>query len=712
MHRVQHEFTRLTMHDISKPIRRVDNEEKLNGTAKYVGDIKYEGMLYAKTVRATIARGRIVNKYYPVLPKGYYIIDSKSVPGNNYVNNTDMPVFAENYVSYFGEPIALVVGPNISTVEEILEQIKIEYKILEPVYELRDCVLDYHIEKGDVENAFKTSDSIIKREYETGYQEHAYIEPQGVIGLYENRRVTIIGAVQSPFSIKRAVIEVLGCKEQKVRVKQAVTGGSFGGKDDFPSLLACQVAVAVYSIKKPVQLIYSREEDITYTSKRYPSKIQLEAAIKYNRIIGLRISIALNGGAYLGVSGTVLQRAMFAATGAYTINNVEVKGEVYKTNTVPSGYFRGSGSAQMIFAIEMFISHIAKSLHINQLEFREKHLAKQDDITVTNGKYHDPIIIDKMIEEAMEMSAYREKHNVYRVLNHGNPKSLKGIGMSLFVHGCGQMGIIESESIKPSVKMKKGKGDMVTIKIGAAEHGQGVETTMRKIAAHTLNKPIEKVQYEVPDTDCVSDCGQKASSSTTMIVGDLVVGASKNLLEKWNDKESFSVERRFRKPEYLNWDQEKLSGDAYITYSWGVNIIEVEINPQTYQVTVTGAWTVLDVGKAIDERLLKAQAEGGMLQGIGYGMLEVLSQTGGRFDQRNLIDYCIPTSFDSVKTEIKIMNNPFPFGPYGAKGASDITFVGAAPALSLAIEYAIGKEIHRLPVTPEYIMELMENGRN
>lgn len=699
------------MKDISNSVNKVDNEEKIKGTAKYIDDLSYEGMLYAKTLRSTVTRGRIIYKKYPKLPEGYYIIDADDIPGENYVKIifTDMPVFAKTEVNYYGEPIALVIGQDKEVILKILDEILIEYEPFKPNYELNNSVVSYQINKGDVTNAFSKAKQVISHTYKTGYQEHVYIEPQGLIGLYEDRKITILGSMQCPYYIKNALIQILNCDGDMVRVKQMTTGGAFGGKEEFPSLIASQVAVAVNKIKKPIKLIYTREEDISYSTKRHPSTITLEAAIgEDNEILGFKSHISLDGGAYIGLSGVVLQRAMIASTGAYTVNNLEVMGDVYRTNTIPTGAFRGFGAPQMMFAVEMFMQHIARKLNVDPLELKLKYLAKQGDKTSTLGTFRDLIIMPEMIEKAMEMSSYKEKTKAFKE----NKKSYRGIGMSLFLHGCGFTGSGEQDHIKGVVKLRKESNGDVTILVASTDMGQGILTTMRKIVANILELPMDRVKMELPDTDFVPDSGPTVASRTIMIVGGLVAEAAKELKERWNEQESFIVQKRYKQPDYVVWDQEKLLGDAYPAYSWGVNVVEVEVSPITYQVTLKGAWSVYDLGKAIDEKIIIGQADGGLLQGIGYGMLEVMNNKDGRIRQKSVTDYIIPTACDSPPMETVLMDNPFLLGPFGAKGAGELFFIGGAPAVALAIENALKKKVTDIPVTPEYIMELMNNGRD
>lgn len=699
------------MKDISKSVPKVDHEEKASGKSLYVSDIKMEGMLFGKTVRSIHPKAKIIKVTLPELPSGYFVVDYKDVPNKNYVKMIfeDWKVFAEDQVNYIGEPILIVVGKNREKIDEIIKKINIEYKVLKPLFEYKKSLIRKQFHKGNVKDVFKRKYKTFEYEYETGYQEQAYIEPQGFIGYPEdNDKITLIGSIQCPYYVHKAVANTLGCADDLVRIIQPSVGGAFGGKEEYPSLLACQLAVAVKKIKRPIKMILEREEDMLVTTKRHPSKIKLMASVdENNQVLGIKAHVSLDSGAAIGLSGVVLSRAMIAVTSAYTINNLSVTGDVYYTNTVPTGAFRGFGAPQMIFAIEMFMNHIAKDLGIDPFEFRIKHLAQQNDLTSTSGIFRDPIIMKEMIEKVTFESNYHEKIEKYK-----DPMVYKGIGMSWFLHGCGFTGSGESKHINAKVKIKKDKSNQVFILVAAVDMGQGVKTTLKKIVVETLEIPYESVTFDNPDTDFIVDSGPTVASRTTMIVGGLLARAAKRLKEVWKDQEETEIIETYEQPSYILWDEDNLKGDAYPAYSWGVNIVEVEVSPITYQVKPLAIWSVYDVGKAIDERIVLGQADGGILQGIAYGYMEVMNHVTGKIRQKNFTDYIIPTSVDMPPTKTYLYENPYALGPYGAKGVGELTLVGGAPAIALAIEQAIGKKIFKIPATPEYLMELMNDDQN
>ncbi|MDY0024254.1 MAG: molybdopterin-dependent oxidoreductase, partial [Candidatus Izemoplasmatales bacterium] len=240
---------------------------------------------------------------------------------------------------------------------------------------------------------------------------------------------------------------------------------------------------------------------------------------------------------------------------------------------------------------------------------------------------------------------------------------------------------------------------------------QGVKTTFRKLISHLLEIDIDRVIFDNPDTDFVPDSGPTVASRTMMIVGGILARAAKEMKERFRE-DSFVVEKEYEQPEYIKYDEETFRGDAYPAYSWGVNVVEVEVDKITYQVYIKNAWSVYDVGKSIDDRIVQGQADGGLAQGLAYGYLEVMNHKNGKIMQKNMTDYIIPTAMDMPPMETYLFENPYAYGPYGAKGVGELSLIGGAPAVAIAIEQAIKKNVYKIPVSPEYIMELINNGEN
>ena len=687
-------------------VKKVDNEEKMSGMAIFTNDIHMDNAYFAKQVRSTKAHAKLLKIKVPKLPKDYYFISAKDIVKENVCNIifSDWPVFADKEVNYIGETIGLLIGPDKNKVLDLAEKVEGVYEDLPTNFMMTESYIHKEFTKGDV-SKFKKAKKMYSETFYTGYQEQVYLETQAMLMYLENNQIVVKASMQCPFYIHKAICRTLGYEESKVRVIQPAVGGAFGGKEHYPSLMAAQLATAIVKIKKPIRMTFDRSEDIAFTTKRHPSITNITGyADDKNNIIGVKIHVGIDGGAYKGCSGVVLSRALIAATDAYTFDNVDISGDAYHTNNVPSAAFRGFGSPQSIFAMEMFINHFADYLGIDRMSLREKYMVKTGDITSTSGVFRDPIILKELLERAKKMSDYDNKVKLY-----SKPKSYRGIGLSMFLHGCGFTGSGESDIIKAQLKIKKDKNGVVTFYTSQVDFGQGNRTTLKRIVVDTLGIPEDKVIYDAPDTNLTLSTGPTAASRTTIIVGGLAAKAAQHLKDIWQDGVEQEIVEPYVGPSYIKWDESTMQGDAYPGYAWGVNVVEVSVDPITYQVKIEGCWSTYDVGHAIDERIVMGQADGGLAQALGWAYLEKENSLYGVFQQKTLADYSIPTMLDLPNMETELIDNPFKYGAFGAKGAGELTFVGGAPAFCLALEQAIKRKVYNIPASPEYIMELMNN---
>ena len=702
--------------EISKPVERVDLLEKCQGNALFVDDLEIPGLLHAVTLRSRIPRGRIKRIKAPEIPENYWIVDYRDVPGKNSVKmlSEDMPFFAEDKVNYIGEPILLVVGEDKEKAKRILKDIYVEYEEIEPVFTIEDALngnappiygdnnrfVEYEFSRGDVDDAFRKAYRIVEGEYRTGLQEHIYLEPQGMIGIYSDGKVKVIGSMQCPYYVKNALVHGLGWPEDRIQVVQATTGGGFGGKEDFPSLIAGHVAFASIKTGRPVKLILERNEDILSTTKRHPSIVRHRTALdRDGNILGMDVEVILDAGAYITLSPVVLQRAIFAGTGVYKTPNLHVRGIAVATNHVPSGAFRGFGSPQAFFGVELHGTNLSEEMGISPLEYKKSMSVRRGDLTPTSGRFRSDVKIDEIMNRLDKLSGFTEKYQKYR------DEKWKGIGVSLFFHGCGFTGDGEVR-LDSRVKLAKREDGKVEILVSTVEMGQGAQTALRKIVSHALNIPIEQVIYRNPDTDRVPDSGPTVASRTVMIVGGLLQRACEKLKDHMGEME-YVVEERFRMPEYVRWDQKKLHGDSYPEYSWGGVVVEVEVDPVTFEVKTSGMWGVYDVGIPIDERIIMGQLEGGMVQALGWAYLEKMGLKKGFLIPGTITDYTIPTAKDVPEIVVELVRSPYEYGPFGAKCAGELPFVGVAPAFASAVQQATGIRIDKIPITPEYLLEKM-----
>jgi len=700
------------MESISKSVKKKDHEPKISGRALYVDDLVMDDMLYGRLLRSAKAKAYITDIMIPELPEGYYVVDKSDVTGINQVHIVldDTPVFADNAVEFIGDPILMVVGTDLKEVQRIVSKITIIYDEQVPVLDMQESdtvFFNYIYEKGDIDKVMEEADFILAETFQTGYQEQAYLETQGIIAYPHERRMTIRGSMQCPYYVHGAVAKALGYDAKAVQIIQDVTGGGFGGKEDFPSILACQTAVAAKKANKPVKVIFDRREDMEFTSKRHPSICTYKVAVKDGQITGMDIDVLYNSGAYTTLSAVVLQRGLIAASGVYRVDNLRVRGRAVKTNTVPCGAFRGFGAPQTFFAVEMMMDHIAKKIGVASLELKEKYMVQQGDATSTSGKYHFHVPLPEMLQRIDELSNCRTKHKLY---SNQTGRYRKGIGMSLFFHGCGFTGSGERDLIKAIIRIKKNIDDTVEILVSNSDIGQGLKTTFCKIIADTLGIDYDRVLIENPDTDRVPDSGPTVASRSLMTVGGLLKRAAEKLKKDWKPGEEQIIEERFAQPDFvIPFSLNDFKGDAYPTYSWGVNTVEVEVDTLTATTKVIGAWGIYDVGVPVDMNIIQGQMQGGLLQGIGYASMEQMEYNAqGRIRNNSFSDYIIPTAMDVTNLVTEIINNPYSHGPYGGKGAGELPLVGVAPAYVEAMENALGVNLNKAPFTQEDTMRAIQ----
>ncbi|MDD5906535.1 MAG: xanthine dehydrogenase family protein molybdopterin-binding subunit [Clostridiales bacterium] len=707
---------------IDDRIIRVDAVQKARGEATYVCDMTLPDMLYAYMVRSTVSRGKIKAIHLPEMPEGYYFISAKDIPakGKNelWMIMKDWRCFADEYVLYYGETIGLVVGPDRTVLKDLKAQIKIDYEEMTPAVTIDDAIncvggpffpeknsnvmCELFCEKGrPMDEVFAEADEIFEETIETPYQEHVHLETNGAIVDMEDGKFVFYASAQCPFYIRKSVAGLLDIPPEDIIVRQATTGGAFGGKEHFPDALCGPLLVAENIIRKPIKMIFDREEDTQFSVKRHPSKCIYKTAIKDGKITGVKGHIYYNCGAYLSSSYVVLQRGVFHGNGVYTFPSTYLKGEGMATNMFPSDAFRGFGAPQTIFAVETHLDHIAHHLGVDPLELKMQYIAKKGDETTTNGHIIEEVKLPEMLDVICRESDYWRKAKEY------TPGCGKGIGVALYNHGGAFTGNGEQAIIKAHARLVR-TGNKVSIQVGSTEMGQGFKTSLRKICAATLGISIDDVEYLDPDTSKVVDSGPTAASRSTMVVGRLVERAAQEMKERW-DEGDITTEVEYEHPEGYPWDQATFRGDAYLGYGWGAVIVEVEADKLTNEIKTVGIWSSHEIGKAIDELIVHGQINGGIMQSLGYGAMEKLEVKNGRFKQKSMSDYVIPTSMDFPKQFYHIQDNPYPWGPYGAKGMGELVFNGASAAYVDAVERALNTRFNAIPIPPEDIEEALKN---
>ena len=716
------QLERSTVEGSSRQAVRQDAWDKCRGKAGYLDEMSFPDMLHACTVRSTVPRGRIRAIHAPPLPQGYCIVDKNDIPGKNafVMLGQDLPLLAEDTVNFVGQPILLVVGPDRAGILDICDQIKIEYEEIPPVATWEDAdggivppiagthnvFLQRDFERGDVDKAFTACNRYFEDEFRTNYQEHLYLETLRVAAVPEGERMVIYGPMQGPNAVPLTLSFALGWNADRIRFVCTTVGGAFGGKIETPVLLAAHAAVAAYKTKKPVRIIYEREEDILASSKRHPSRIRIKSSVNDNHeITAIDMAIDYMGGAYLGPSPIILEAGLKMATGPYRFENVRVSGRIIATNYLTPGAMRGFGVVQITSAIETHLCRVARMLGLEPLDFRMAHILRKGDRTCTGGTVRDEVKMDEIVSRIEAASGYREK----RLRWSGQQSTVrKGIGMALYAFGAPHTTKgTPRRRPRPLTIRRTASGD-VRILTTIVEIGQGIQTAFREIAACVLEIPIENIRMKNPDTDIDAPTLGTGASLSVVLFGKSLERAALRLKARWREPGEIEETEDYLEPDDIEWDENSMSGDAFHTYSWGATVIEVCVDTRTCEVQVTGIWAVHDIGEPIHELISLGQVDGGVVQGLSFGLMELLEGKNGVLLQGRLRDYPIATSRDVPSIERSFVANPYREGPFGAKSVGEMPIVGAPAALAEALNDALGIEIHQAPMTPERILALLK----
>lgn len=759
---------------VGQNVNRKEGIDKLTGAARYVDDISFDRMLHGLTVRSTVARGRIREiRFDPSFDWSQIVVaDHRDIPGENFVAllENDQPLLAVDEIRHAEEPILLLAAESKTLAYEAARHIKIEYDELPSVLSIEAALTGspliygednifkrFLIARGDIDEGFRQADHIIEGEYRVPHQEQLYIETQGVIAIpgpgETPDEMTVMGSLQCPYYVHKALKQLFQLPDEKAIVIQTTTGGGFGGKEEYPSMIAAHAALLAYKSKRPVKLIYDRAEDIAATTKRHPGIIRHRTAVTGDgHLLACDIDIILDGGAYVTLSPVVLSRAAIHALGPYRCDHVRITARAVATSTPPNGAFRGFGAPQVAFAYEMQIERIAAALGFDPLELRRRNMVRAGDITATGQRLAWSVGSDDVLDAVVERSGYETKRREMAEQNAQKAQTdaqtdetsakRRGIGLSFFFHGAGFTGSGEAK-MKARAGVEITEHGIVRVLSGSTEIGQGTRTIFAQIVAEELGISYDDVEIADPDTSRVPDSGPTVASRTCMVVGRVIQLAAREVKEKllrfvaeregvnetelndgWfvtGDKRltSFAeaaracvaqrgvlhAEVQYSSPPGVFWDDETYTGDAYPAFSWGAEVVEVEVDLDTYETRVLKITTAQDIGRAIHPILAAGQIEGGTLQAVGYGLMEEVVRDRGRIVNNRLTNYIIPTSLDAPEIETIIIEKEYPHGPFGAKGVGELPMNGAAPAICAAILHATGAFVSTIPVTPERLME-------
>ena len=733
---------------VGKPVPRKEGRSKVTGAARYVDDLRMPGMLYGATVRSAVARGRIRSVTFgDGIPwDEFVVVTAKDIPGENAVALIllDQPYLASEFVNHVEEPILLLAHEDKHLLERARRAVRVDIEPLPAVFTLEDALArteiiwgddnvfkSYLVDKGNVDEAWAEADLVVEGEYSTGAQEQLYIETNGVIAVADaDAGVTVWGSMQCPYYVHKALLKLFALPPERVRVVQCETGGGFGGKEEYPSMIGGHAALLSWKAGgRPVKIIYDRAEDMSATTKRHPSLTRHRTAVtRDGRLLAMEIEFVVDGGAYATLSAVVLSRGTIHAAGPYNCPNVRIRSRAVATNVPPHGAFRGFGAPQSIFALERHMDKVAEALGLSPEEFRRRNFIREGETTATGQVIREPVDMAGLLRRAFELTNYEAKRERFARENAVSGAHVKrGIGFASFMHGAGFTGSGE-DYLKSVVGAEADVEGRVRILAASTEIGQGTNTIFAQIASDALKLDYDLIEMAQPDTGNVPDSGPTVASRTCMIVGKLVESAALGLRQtlqgagllrdeyteaEWREACRGYVERygalksfsQYKPPPGVRWDDEKYEGDAYGAFAWAVYVAEVSVDTLTYETRVDDFVAVQEVGKVVHPILAAGQIEGGVAQAIGFTLYENVVWRDGRMLNNGMTNYVMPTSVDLPPIRVHFEEQPYQYGPAGgAKGIGELPMDGGAPAILNAIEHATGVSFTHVPLMPEALM--------
>ena len=738
---------------------RNDAIAKVSGTAKYTDDYTMPQMLHAVPVYAPVASARILTVDFSqaVLQPGVVaVITAKDIPGKVQFGQIikDYPTLVADRIKSTGDVFALIVATSRQLAIAAIPFVHIDIEELPAIFDPEIALLpetllintehgsnvcNYHcVRTGDIEAGERESDLIIEQDFTTSRVEHAYLEPESALCyLRPDGVMEVLGSMQHPFSTRRFVASTLGLKLNEVEVKTVPMGGGFGGKDDTAALVCARAALCAYLLKVPVKITYSREWSFRESYKRHPYSLHYRMGVKNNgKIQFVKVRMVADGGAYCSVTPWVTWRSTVQCCGCYEVPNVHCDVYGVYTNNVFSGAFRGFGSPQVNFSIEQLIEIAAAKLGISESEMRRQNMVHQDSVTITGQKLceHTVSLAQAMDTVLAEVDYTAKLPNCS--FGDTNQDEWYGIGYAISYRGM-SLGA-EGTDFNSAIINIQPDGS-VLLETGIHENGQGSESAMILIAAEELGIDKELIRYRFPSTSNIPDGGTTVASRGTLLGGGATVKAAEIVKQrlcegvqvalglsdchyddgKVYDAEGYAVADYFQavhmcysKQIYpyafgvfqaprVSWDEHTGQGNAYFTWVYGCQAVELKVNAKTGQITLLNMVAAHDLGKAINPGMLAGQYYGGMAMGAGYGLYENVPLEDGTPKVSNYHNYRVLRSTDLPAMTAIFIENPDPLSPSRAKGIGEPTLELMAPAIANALFRATGKRFTSLPLAPQ-----------
>jgi CO/xanthine dehydrogenase Mo-binding subunit len=753
------------LRQVGKPLRRVDALGKAVGATVYAGDYSMPNMLHAKVFRSCEPSARIkrldVSKARALdgmacvlttedLPGGKLTTDMPGQTGQKRRAGSDAPVLASDQVRFVGEPIALVAAETEALAERALELIEIEYEplpgVFDPlealkpgapvVFEPDNVVSTWKIHKGDAEAGMAEADLIVENTFRAPFIDHAYIEPEAGVAWVDDQDVINIRVCTQVVEHFRSIARAVGVPHNKIHIRGTMLGGGFGGKEDitveiFLALLAKQT-------RRPVRLVYTREESIQAHSKRHPFIITHRTGVeKDGRIIAAEIEMVSDAGAYPYLSPYVLLYATIASCGPYRVDNLKVDSISVATNNPFTSAFRGFGAAQAAVAYEQQMDEIARALNMDPLEVRRVNYLKTGDRNSTGQEIRSAAWLEETATRALEALGEKPPDRGPIKYGHGFASYLQSYGRITWFHDTSRAWVgLELDGT-------------VVIRCGVPDLGAGQVNSLCQIASEVLGTPLEDITIYSTDSALTPLAGTTTATRQLYMSGNAVFHAASSVREVLLDRAARYFDKApedldlaeskvfvkgdpekslplaeaakvcaaeglplsnlylFKAPFTDTLDPDDLQGDVFPDFTFGAQAVEVAVDTETGEITLLKSAACHDIGRAINRAAVVGQIQGGGAQGLGYALMEEVIVEDGVIQTPSLSEYLIPTSLDTPATQAIILESGTGVGPFGAKGIGEPALTPAAPAVANAVANAIGARIHELPLTPKRVLEAL-----
>ena len=725
---------------IGASLPRPDALGKVTGAARYPGDLVRPGMLHSKVVFAHRPHAKILaidTKPALALPGVIAVLTADDVPFNAFgLIDADQPVLCGEKIRFAGDKVALVVAETRELAARATKLVAVTYEDLPAVTdphtamaETAPLVHEKHgsnvlfrlpIRRGDIAQGFAEAEIILDGEFQTSWQEHAFLQPEaGLAYIDDLGRVVVETAGQWLHEDRRQIASMLEIPADQVVVRYAAIGGAFGGRED----LSIQhiVALAAWKLRRPVSLVWSREESMIGHHKRHPFSIRCRwGARRDGTITAVEAEVLADGGAYASTSAEVIKVGALFATGCYEVPNLAVEGIAVYTNNIPSGAFRGFGAPQAHFASETMINRLAQALGLDPVEMRRRNLYREGSIEPTGQPLPEGVSVRACLAAVVAAQAPSVELSVLHAQLPTSTIQNSQLTTQNFIKrgwgiACGIKNVGYSfgfpEQATATVELHGGAEiERAVVRVGAADVGQGTHLALRQIAAEAIGVPFERIDMVTDSSAEAPNAGSASASRLTLMAGRAVYDASRDAIARWNDEDRpAEATVQFRPPTTTPLDPATGAGRPNYCYGYVAQAVEVEVNTLTGQVQVLQIISAHDVGKAINRQQVEAQIEGCLAQAVGYALLEDFQMRDGKMLTPSFSTYLLPTALD-MPTKITpiILELADPNGPFGARGMSEMALVPLAPAIAAAINDATGVWLSHQPMTPERVLAALK----